>query len=164
MFPILALAARKDRDDQLLGLLWDGGLGHYLNSPVAKTYELSYGFLSLICTGSQGSLTSSSNRANSKSPPPESTKSGKSLSDWRPQKIHLGGVRTTWKAMLRITFTLLFYITGNICVNNLKSVLSTPLGVAVIATCIHNLSILQQIDDAKVKVYIIHLHATRCLL
>ena len=92
MFPILALAARKDRDDQLLGLLWDGGLGHYLNSPVAKTYELSYGFLSLICTGSQGSLTSSSNRANSKSPPPESTKSGKSLSDWRPQKIHLGGV------------------------------------------------------------------------
>lgn len=77
LFPVLALAARKDRDDQLLGLLWDRGLGHYLNSPIAKTYDLSYGFLSLICTGSQGSLTISSNRASSKSPPPDSTKSSK---------------------------------------------------------------------------------------
>ena len=51
-----------------------------------------------------------------------------------------------------LAFILIFYITGNICVNNLKSVLSTPLGVAVIATCIHNLSILQQNDDANVKV------------
>ena len=77
LFPVLALAARKDRDDQLLGLLWDRGLGHYLNSPIAKTYDSSYGFLSLICTGSQGSLTISSNRASSKSPPPDSTKASK---------------------------------------------------------------------------------------
>ena len=71
------MAARKDRDDQMLGLLWDGGLGRYLNSPLVRTFDLSYGYLSLICTGSQGTLTNSSSRANSKSPPPENTKSGK---------------------------------------------------------------------------------------
>ena len=61
----------------MLGLLWDGGLGRYLNSPVARTFDLSYGYLSLICAGSQGTLMNSSSRANSKSPPPENTKSGK---------------------------------------------------------------------------------------
>jgi len=76
LFPILALATRKDRDDQLLGSLWDGGLGRYLNSSVTRTYDLSFGYLSLICTGSQGALTSASSRANSKSPPLDSVKSG----------------------------------------------------------------------------------------
>ena len=47
----------------------------------------------------------------------------------------------------------LLFVLGNNCLNNLKSVLSTPLGIAVIATCIHNLSVLHQNGDAKVKVF-----------
>ena len=47
----------------------------------------------------------------------------------------------------------LLFVLGSNCLSNLKSVLSTPLGIAVIATCIHNLSVLHQNGDAKVKVF-----------
>ena len=41
---------------------------------------------------------------------------------------------------------------GNICLNNLKSVISTPLGVAVMTTCIHGIGLLQQNDDIQLMV------------
>jgi len=117
LFSLYALAARKDRDEQMLGLLWEAGLSRHLNSAgIGTNFEILYGYLRLICTGAPGLNSSTTgSRGNSKSPPPESTKS------------------------------------GIVCLNNLKSVLSTPLGVAVLATCIHRIALLVQSDDTLQK-------------
>ena len=72
---------RKDRDDQLLGLLWQAGLARHLNnnSGIGTNFEALYAYLRLISIGAPGSVLSSTtgSRGNSKSPPPESLKLGK---------------------------------------------------------------------------------------
>lgn len=73
------MAARKDRDDQLLLSLWDAGVARHLNDPGIRTnFEIVYSYLRLISSGSPGNLTTpGGSRGNSKSPPPDSVKSGK---------------------------------------------------------------------------------------
>ena len=63
----------------MLGLLWEAGLSRHLNSAgIGTNFEILYDYLRLICTGAPvlNSSTTGS-RGNSKSPPPESGKSGK---------------------------------------------------------------------------------------
>ena len=46
----------------------------------------------------------------------------------------------------------IYHFKGNVSLTNLKVVLSTPFGVLVLATCIHNLSLLLQNDDEAQRV------------
>ena len=79
LFSQYTMAARKDRDDQLLVSLWDAGVARHLNDPGIRTnFEIVYNYLRLISTCSPGNLTTpGGSRGNSKSPPPDSEKSGK---------------------------------------------------------------------------------------
>ena len=75
LFSLYSLAVKKDRDDQLLGLLWDAGLARHLNSnavSVSSDFDTLYAYLRMICTGTPGLLgATTGSRGNSKSPPPE---------------------------------------------------------------------------------------------
>ena len=75
LFSLYSLAVKKDRDDQLLGLLWDAGLARHLNSnavSVSSDFDTLYAYLRMICTGTPGLLgATTGSRGSSKSPPPE---------------------------------------------------------------------------------------------
>ena len=90
LFSLYSLAVKKDRDDQLLGLLWDAGLARHLNSnavSVSSDFDTLYAYLRMICTGTPGLLgATTGSRGNSKSPPPETAaKPGIILKQFRYQ-------------------------------------------------------------------------------